>query len=313
LEIAFVVDAFEDRSAVDRSPWYYYANQLRQSSEISVQLFRGLTNAWRPFDAMILMVWLDWANPEKFDTPKVMQVLERYSAYRATFPGTLQIALNHIDYTTKPYALPYWRRGDPILCRTPPYDHSLLAPFPPIDIFPYEFVWGSPSFECDDIAHHAGFIGSRSGFGGYRERVASETSKVGIGYCVTDRLSYGEYAAMMSKCRIIVCPQGWGGGSLRHWDAWKSNKPVLTDRNCSLLEMIPGETLQERVHYLVYDDPSEIPDIVSDWTKLSRRADLEAIAARGRAAALSYDACAQMNTFFDNLGIGAGSLEKSQT
>lgn len=105
----------------------------------------------------------------------------------------------------------------------------------------------------------------------------------------------------MGRCRIIVCPQGWGEQSRRHWDAWKSGKPVLTDRPCDSVEMIPGMRLQREVHYLVYDDPAQIPDIVSDWSRPGRRDDLEQIARNGQQAALSYDGLATMLRFFKGL------------
>ena len=301
MEIAFIVEAFDDEAMVKHSPWYFHARELARSFDISIKLFYGWKDAWRPFDAMILMAWLDWANPGKFNAPRIMQNLEKYSEYRATFPETVQIALNHIDYTDKPYALPYWRAGDPILCRTPPYDRSLLAPFPAASIFPYELVWGTASFPSRPIKYAAGFVGYPSGPKGYRERVALETAKVGLGCCITERVSYEEYCQLMSECRILVCPQGWGSGSLRHWDAWRSGKPVLTDQRSHSLELIPGMQLKAGVHYLVYKDPAEIPDIVSDWTQPARRAELESVAERGREAAASYDACDQMRIFFNRL------------
>jgi hypothetical protein len=62
--------------------------------------------------------------------------------------------------------------------------------------------------------------------------------------------------------------------------------------------MIPGLRLQEGVHYLIFDDPKEIPDIVSDWTRQSHLDDLAQIAENGRSAALSYDACGRIIEFF---------------
>lgn len=136
---------------------------------------------------------------------------------------------------------------------------------------------------------------------GYRENVARETAKVGIGICKQGHAySKKEYNEIMAKCQIIVCPRGWGEQSERHWDAWLSGKPVPTDRACDSVEMIPGLRLQEGVHYLVFDDPKEIPDIVSDWTRRSRLDDLAQIAENGRCAALSYDACSRIIEFFEH-------------
>jgi hypothetical protein len=65
--------------------------------------------------------------------------------------------------------------------------------------------------------------------------------------------------------------------------------------------MIPGLRLREGVHYLVFDDPKEIPDIVSDWTWRSRLDDLTQIAENGRRAASSYDALGRIATFFERI------------
>lgn len=63
--------------------------------------------------------------------------------------------------------------------------------------------------------------------------------------------------------------------------------------------MIPGVRLKEGVHYLVFDDPSDIPDIVSDWTRKSKLDDLHQIAQNGRKAAQSYDAINRMVEFLN--------------
>jgi hypothetical protein len=55
---------------------------------------------------------------------------------------------------------------------------------------------------------------------------------------------------------------------------------------------------------LVFDEPAEIPDIVSDWTRPSRTADLEQIAQAGRQAALSYDALDRITRFFQSIAQG---------
>ena len=103
---------------------------------------------------------------------------------------------------------------------------------------------------------------------------------------------------LMARCRIIVCPRGWGQQSSRHWDAWFSGKPVLTDTDCAAVELIPGQRLVPGVHYLVFSDPAEIPDIVNDWTRASRLDDLAEIAENGRRAAESYDAVGRIRDFF---------------
>jgi hypothetical protein len=300
MNIAFVVEEHHDTVLAESSPWFHFAVALAKSG-ISISRFNSLDEAWRSFDAMILMVWLDWRNREYFRVEQILPVMEKYAAYRAAFPDTIQIVLNHVDMCRRASATPYWRVGDPILFRTPAYDRTELAPFPKDDIFPFEYLRGSACFQSLPCKYTAGFIGSPSGPRGYRESVARETSKVGLGRCLSNRIAKAEHDALMGSCRIIVCPQGWGEQSHRHWDAWKSGKPVLTDEACDSVEMIPGVRLRGGVHYLVYKDPSEIPDIVSDWTKPSRLADLEQIGRKGQEAALSYDPREWMLQFFRTL------------
>lgn len=300
MEIAFVVEAYPDIYQVRLAPWTYCAKELAARG-IRLLSFDRLEDAWRSFDAMILMVWLDWENPEHFKAERIVPVMEKYSAYRATFPDTVQIVVNHTDMCRRAYATPYWRLGDPILFRTPAYDRSEFAPFPAKDIFPYEIVWGESCFQPAPVKFPAGFIGTPSGPRGYRETVALETAKVGLGACVNKRINNTHYNELMSSCQIIICPRGWGESSSRHWDAWRSGKPILTDRACDSVEMIPGLRLREKVHYLVFDDPAEIPDIVRDWTRPAREKDLAEIARNGQAAALSYDACKRIIEFFRRL------------
>jgi hypothetical protein len=300
MDIAFVVQAHPDVSLIKDVPWSRFAAELAQDG-FHISRFNSLDEAWRPFDAMMLLVWLDWQNKTHFNVWKVLPVMEQYSTYRATFPDTIQIILNHVDMSRRPSALPYWRLGDPILFRTPPYNRSELRPYPAQDIFPYERVWGSACFPKLPSEYSAGFMGSPSGPKGYREKVARETAKVGLGRCAEKLVDRARHNDLMGRCRIIVCPQGWGEQSCRHWDAWKSGKPVLTDAACDSVEMIPGTKLQRGVHYLVYEDPSQIPDIVSDWTRPGRLDDLEQVAHNGKQAALSYDGRARMVKFFASL------------
>jgi hypothetical protein len=257
---------------------------------------------------MIPMVWLDWDNPKRFDPTRIMPFLEKYAEYRSTFPDVVQIVCNHIDMSRRPYAAPYWRNGDPVLYRTPPYDRREIAPFPERDVWAYECIMGSPCLASDGPAEHAaGFIGTPSGPAGYRARVAIETAKVGIGMCRPRPIAHEQYRRLLQKCEIIVCPRGWGGQSLRHWDAWKSGKPVLTDTECAAIEMIPGQSLVEGIHYLVFHDPNEIPDIVSDWTRPSKKEELRQIAENGRRAAYSYDGLARITGFFRRVASTVGA------
>lgn len=299
MQIAVVLDG---TSAIFKDqPWIRFRSELADYG-FQLQLFEGetLLRAFeRPFDAMILTVWLDWKNPRLFDARRTMRLLEHYSTYRAEYPQTVQIVVNHTDMARRPYATIYWRPGDPILYRTPAYDRSELRPFPPDSIWPYELVWGSARFVSDaPVIHKAGFAGRTSGPAGYRERVAEQTARVGLGLCGPELpLAPAEYERAMAACQILVCPRGWGEQSQRHWDAWLSGKPVLTDRDCDSVEMIPGVRLHAGEHYLVYDDPAQIPDIVEEWTAPGRREQLAQIAACGRAAACSYDPLANLVAF----------------
>ena len=63
----------------------------------------------------------------------------------------------------------------------------------------------------------------------------------------------------------------------------------------------PGRPAAREQALLVFDNPNDIPDIVSDWTRPSRSADLAEIAENGRRAALSYDALDRIAQFFQSI------------
>ncbi|HYD46982.1 MAG TPA: glycosyltransferase [Terriglobales bacterium] len=302
MEIAVIVDGISPAQR-DFYPWFRYAAQLGEHGW-QLHFFEGetLPTAFeRRFDAMMLHVWLDWLNPKLFEPRRTMRTLERYAVYRAEYPETVQIILNHTDMSRRPYATIYWRRGDPVLYRTPAYDRAELDPFPAETIWPFEKVWGAPVFAsaAEDLPYAAGFIGRISGPKGYRERVARETAKVGLGICSSERpYSKQEYSQLMARCRIAVCPRGWGEQSARHWDAWRSGKPVLTDRDCDAVEMIPGLRLQAGVHYLIFEEPEQIPDLVRYWTAPARAEALAEIGRQGQRAAESYDPLDNLLRFF---------------
>jgi hypothetical protein len=292
-----------DQEEIDTQPWVYHHKALAAEG-IRVEVLPADSAAFaRRFDVMMLHVWQDWDNSKRFDASRIVPIMERYAVYRAQFPDTVQVILNHVDMASPPYATAYWRAGDPVLYKTPAYDRGRLAPFPPETIWAFERIWNWSRIESSDRPkYQAGFIGTRSGPPGYRQRVAAATARVGIGVCTaTPPYTRRKHDALMGQCRIMVCPRGWGEHSGRHWDAWMSGKPVLTDRACDGTEMIPGQRLRAGEHYLVFDDPAEIPDLVSDWCRPSRADDLAAIAARGRAAALAYDGLACMRGFFAQL------------
>lgn len=302
LEIAVIIESIAE-GRVAQQPWIYFKDALAERN-IHIHIYQGNNEPFkRSYDAMILHVWLDWGNKERFDPGRILPIMEKYAVYRAEFPETVQIILNETDMSRRPYATPYWRSNDPILYRTPAYNRNELYPFPPEHIWPYEVIWGKPCLiSTTPNKYTAGFIGQPNGPAGYRERVAKETAKVGVGICKRPRpYSNEEYNNIISNCEIIVCPRGWGEQSQRHWDAWLSGKPVLTDRECDSVEMIPGFRLKHGIHYLVFDKPDEIPDIVSDWTRPSRRDDLRQIAENGKQAALSYDGFSLMTTYFNKV------------
>jgi hypothetical protein len=285
-------------------PWIAHRAELAGHGIEILECDSGAETFRRPYDAMLMYVWLDWKNPRRFDAKRIMPVLARYAAYRSEFPETVQIVVNHTDMGRRPYCLPYWRSGDPVLYRTPAYDRGELAPLPAESISPYEHVWGCAAFRHPQrLEHKAGFLGGPTGPRGYRERVAAATARVGIGkiLALADRIEREEYDRLMSSCEILVCPRGYGEQSVRHWDTWLSGKPMLTDRECDSVEMIPGVRLRDGVHDLVYDDPEEIPALVDKWTHPSRRDQLAEIAATGRAAALSYDSSGRILQFFRDI------------
>lgn len=314
MEIAVVTEGV-DKSAVANRPWISYHRALAKK-QIFIRTYQGnYQDAFqRSFDVMLLDVWLDWWNKKRFDPYRIMPLLVAYSTYRAQFPETIQIIHESTDMSRRPYATPYWRPGDPILYRTPAYNRSELFPYPPEQIWPYEKIWGSPCFTVNSqIKYQAGFIGAPNGPKGYRQAVAEQTAKVGIGICESPHpYSKTQHNRLMAECQIIVCPRGWGEQSRRHWDAWFSGKPVLTDRECDSVEMIPGVRLKEGVHYLVFDTPKQIPDLVSDWTRTSRLDDLKKIGENGRKAACAYDGAARILDFFERVVSGKGCINALQ-
>jgi hypothetical protein len=303
MDIGFIVAGIDENQLVAQ-PWVYYRDALL-SRGIRIHVHHGGVDGFdRSYHAMCLHVWQDWGNRLRFKPERIMPILERYATYRSRHAQTIQIVLNHTDMGRRPYATVYWREGDPVLYRTPAYDRTELVPFPPSAIWPYEKVWGSNCFaSAETPKYRCGFVGTDSGPNGYRRRVAAASARVGLGICSFRRpFSNAEYNSLMSSCRIVVCPRGWGENSSRHWDSWLSGKAVLTDRDCDAVEMIPGVRLREGEHYLVFDEPEQIPDIVSDRTRPSRLADLAEIAENGQRAALSYNALDHITKFFRSIG-----------
>ena len=294
---------------VEQAPWNCHRAHIEESG-VNITLIPAERMDWsRRFDAMLLHIWLDWDNPKRYNPQRILPVFAKYAEYRSRFPTTVQIICNHTDMVGRPYAIPYWRKGDPVLYKIPPYDRSVLTPFPEADIWPWELAYNSTygrhlAFSKINEDLSAAFVGTPSGPQDYRARVAEFTNRVGIGLCVNEKIPQGKYDEIMSRARIIVCPRGWGESSSRHWDSWRSGKVVLTDADCDAVEMIPGQRLREGIHYLVYRDPTEIPDIVSDWTKRSRIDELDEIARAGQLAATGFNGAIWITQFFEKLRNG---------
>jgi hypothetical protein len=287
---------------IEQAPWNCHRAHLKT---VGIELFQipATDMDWsQQFDCMLLHIWLDWDNPKRYTPQTIMPVFAKYAEYRAKYPDTIQIICNHTDMVGRPYALPYWRKGDPVLYKIPPYDRRALSPFPEMDIWPwelaYDFTYGRQAFTKMNEDLLAAFVGTPSGPEGYRASVAEFTNRVGVGICLTEKMPQRKYDELMSRAKIIVCPRGWGESSSRHWDAWRSGKAVLTDADCDAVEMIPGQRLRSGIHYLTYKNPSEIPDIVSDWTKASRINELHSIAKAGQQAANSFNGADWISKFF---------------
>ncbi|MGH7801688.1 MAG: hypothetical protein ACREOW_13865 [Thermodesulfobacteriota bacterium] len=163
MEIAIVIEGIS-KKRIAWQPWIYYKEPLAERN-INILVYRGNGEAFqRSFDAMLLHVWQDWRNKERFDPFRILPIMEKYAIYRAEFPETVQIILNHTDMSRRPYATPYWRPGDQILYRTPAYNRGELFPFPEERIWAYEHVWGAPCFTSSTRPKHtAGFIGTPAG------------------------------------------------------------------------------------------------------------------------------------------------------
>ncbi|MDA9981422.1 glycosyltransferase [Gammaproteobacteria bacterium] len=320
MDVAVITSRISARH-IALSPWNYYREQLSKEG-IRIKLFEdNLDGFYERHDVIMLHLSFNWFHDVNFPSDVVMPIFNHLSAYRHEHPECIHIVLHHWDMIDVPFSVPLWRDGDPILMRTPFYDRSAHYPFPPGDIWSYEKTWGKNRFSHGVTAQFGcGFIGRRSfkqpgnllvdghlspnPHANWRDRVAKETSKVGIGICSDEKTcSQKEHDEIMSKCRMIVCPRGWGPQSQRHWDAWYSGKPVLTDRFCDCVEMVPGMKLKDGEHYLVFDTPEDIPDIVADWTRPSRADELKQIAENGRSAALSYDGIGRILEFFRRIRI----------
>lgn len=214
---------------------------------------------------MFLHVWQDWINAERLDPKLILPIMEGYAGYRARFGDVMQIILNHTDMARRPDAISYWRLVDPILYRTPAYARGERLSFHAESIVPYGVPygkgWGSPCFHSRRPSRNDGsLIGTQSGPPGYRQRVARQAVRVGIGGCSPpSRFDLSAYAQRLAECLIIVFTRGGGEQSQRHWDTWLSGKPMLTDRDADAVE---PQCLRDGEHYSVFGEPEQIPSLV---------------------------------------------------
>src|SRR5215210_8387961 len=98
MEICTVIEGISEQT-IQKQPWIYYRTALA-SRNIHIEVYDGSGDAFRRrFDAMLLHVWQDWENRRLFNPYRILPLMERYAAYRAEFPETIQIILNHTDMT----------------------------------------------------------------------------------------------------------------------------------------------------------------------------------------------------------------------
>lgn len=275
------------------TPWLRYSKQLNIKH---CKIDHKITDLDEIFSKAcdLLIIYHD-INSRNLDHYEFMSNI---AEYRARF-NVKCVIVNHFDNCRIPNIVPYWRENDIVLFRTPPYNRLELYPYQQKKIFAWEYLYGSPRFSNDNIIHKAGFIGSDVGPDGYRKNIANVVKKVGIGICDDCSMMGPDYNKLLSQCRIIVCPEGNGPQSSRHWDVWLSKKVVLTDRNSSSVELVPGVKLLPDVHYLVYDDVDNISDIVNELSKDSDK--LDVIAMNGYSAVSTCDQLSRLRSLFYNL------------
>ena len=101
MDVAVVVECV-DESRIPIQPWIRYRDALAKRG-IHLHCFRGAGEAFeRLYDAMLLHVFLDWNNERLFDCTRLLPVLADYATYRARFPETVQIVVNHADIVQPP-------------------------------------------------------------------------------------------------------------------------------------------------------------------------------------------------------------------
>ena len=171
-----------DPSQVGSSPWVRYREELKREG-ISIQVFDDYKHAFcHDHDAIMLHLVFNWNQTKFFNPAEIMPLLAALSTYRSEHPDCQHVLLYAWERPS-PFAFPYWRAGDPILYRTPLYDRSELYPFPASEVWSYEKIWGSACYQTDSPPKYAsGFIGSRTRRE-WRDRVARETARTGIGIC----------------------------------------------------------------------------------------------------------------------------------
>src|SRR5262249_51961602 len=105
MDIGVIVEGISERE-IARQPWIHHRAALAGRG-IQIHVYAGDDAGFqRPFDAMMIHAWQDWKNPRLFDAKRIMPLLARYAIYRARYPDTVQIVLNHVDMGRRPYATP---------------------------------------------------------------------------------------------------------------------------------------------------------------------------------------------------------------
>lgn len=288
-----------DKWYSELAPWVLYKDQLG----FPVTTYRSYEADFfeREHEAILLHLWTDWLNNRRFNTIETMELMCKLTTYRARYPKTKIYLCSDHDNANRNFALPYWRETDRVLYRIPPYDRSKLFPYK--DVWAWEYAYnkcyGRPVFEDGPVQFQAAFVGSPSGPPGYRQLVALFTARVGFGFCNENMMAQEEYDKVISGARIVVCPRGWGQSSSRHWDAWRSKKPVLTDVECADFELVPGQVLVPGKHFLTFNKPDEIPDIVSDWAR--RPDDLREITEAAYKVISEFDCVARLRALFSEV------------
>ncbi len=80
MEIAIVIEGIS-KKRIARQPWIYYKDALAKRN-INILVYRGNGEAFqRSFDAMLLHVWQDWRNKERFIQKRLQKIFGGYTGF----------------------------------------------------------------------------------------------------------------------------------------------------------------------------------------------------------------------------------------